>query len=73
MNNTFNQKNEERNPQVAQAGTGASKANASQPQQQGKFSQQHDADKAKTATPADKRTSESHKTEPHKKDGGKAC
>ncbi len=82
MNNTVNQKNDEHKPQAAQAGTGANKVNASQPpQQQGKFSQQHDADKAKAAAPADKGKSataadngksESHKADSQKKDA-KAC
>lgn len=81
MNKPFNEKSSERKPQPAQAGVIAGQNKPSQPQQQGKFSQQHDADKAKTAapadegksaSPADKAVSESHETESQKKDG-KAC
>lgn len=72
MNKSSNEKSSERKPQPVQAGVVAGQEKPSQPQQQGKFSQQHDADKAKTAAPADKGVSESHKTESQKKDA-KAC
>ena len=81
MNNAINEKSSEPKPQPVQAGVTAGQDKPSQPQQQGKFSQQHDAEKSKAAAPADKGKSapaadngksESHKTDSPKKDG-KAC
>ena len=54
MNNAINEKSSERKPQPVQAGVTAGQDKPSQPQQQGKFSQQHDAEKSKAAAPADK-------------------
>ena len=55
-----------------QSGQNAGQAKPAPAQQQGKFTQQHAADKNKSAPSVDKGRSESQKNEPQKKDG-KSC
>lgn len=57
---------------ASQSGQNADQAKPGQPQQQGKFTEQHDAGKNKSAPSVDKGRNESHKNEPQDK-GGKAC